>query len=51
MAGWRSTNLACPLTVTEYGVLPGFGQHNGGDGLPREWQIDCPEAVLTVNLR
>ncbi len=41
-----------PLTVTQYGILPGTagaGRHRGGMGLVREWRIDCPEAVFTAN--
>ena len=42
-----------PLTITEYGILPGSagaGQHRGGMGLVRAWRVDCPEAVFTANL-
>ncbi len=42
-----------PLTITEYGLLPGTGgagRFHGGDGLVREWRIDCPGAVFTANL-
>ena len=42
-----------PLTITEYGLLPGTGgngRHRGGLGLVREWRIDCPAAVFTANL-
>ena len=42
-----------PLTVTEYGLLPGTGgpgRTQGGMGLVREWRIDCPAAVFTANL-
>lgn len=42
-----------PLTVTEYGILPGTagaGRFRGGMGLVREWRVDCREAVFTANL-
>ena len=42
-----------PLTISEYGLLPGTGgagQYRGGLGLVREWRIDCPAAVFTANL-
>ena len=42
-----------PLTITEYGLLPGTGgagRFRGGEGLVREWRIDCPSAVFTANL-
>ncbi len=42
-----------PLTITEYGILPGTGgggRYRGGMGLVREWRVDCPEAVFTANL-
>ncbi len=42
-----------PLTITEYGLMPGTGgtgRYRGGEGLVREWRIDCPEAVFTANL-
>ena len=42
-----------PLTITEYGLLPGTGgagRFRGGDGLVRAWRIDCPAAVFTANL-
>jgi N-methylhydantoinase B len=42
-----------PLTITQYGLLPGTGgagQYRGGLGLVREWRIDCAAAVFTANL-
>ena len=42
-----------PLTITQYGLLPGTGgagRHRGGLGLVREWRVDCAEAVFTANL-
>jgi N-methylhydantoinase B len=42
-----------PLTVVEYGILPGTagaGRHRGGHGLVRAWRVECPEAVFTANL-
>ena len=42
-----------PLSIKRYGLLPGTGgagRHTGGQGLVREWRVDCPEAVFTANL-
>ena len=42
-----------PLTILEYAILPGTGgagRFHGGQGLVREWRVDCPAAVFTANL-
>ena len=42
-----------PLTVMQYALLPGTGgagRYRGGEGLVREWRVDCPAAVFTANL-
>ena len=42
-----------PLTITQYGLLPGSGgsgMRRGGLGLAREWRIDSPRCFFTANM-
>ena len=42
-----------PLSICGYGLLAGSGgagRTRGGLGLYREWRVDCPTCILTVNM-